>query len=356
MTAPDGPAPGAPGDRAAGTTLPGARVPGDPTAAAGRASGNGGAPADVVTMGETMAMLSSPRIGLLRHAASLDLSSGGAESNLAIGLARLGHRVSWIGRVGADEFGALICRTLGAEGIDCRAIVDPGAPTGLMIKARRTEAVTRVSYYRAGSAGSRLCPRDVDADLIGRARILYVTGITPALSGTAREAVRYAIEVARGAGVPVCLSLNYRQALWSERAAGAEFADLLPRADLVFASEAEARLVVGGDTVDELALALSALGPRQVLITRGAQGALAAVDGEVLVAPAYPVHAVDPVGAGDAFAAGYLSATLDGMSTVDCLDRACLAGAFAVTVPGDWEGLPDRADLALLRAEDAVLR
>ncbi|GIH21397.1 sugar kinase [Rugosimonospora africana] len=343
MTAPDEAAAGANGPSGNG-------------AAAGRAAGDGGAPADVVTMGETMAMLSTPRIGLLRHAASLDLSSGGAESNLAIGLARLGHRVSWVGRVGADEFGALICRTLAAEGIDCRSIVDPAAPTGLMIKARRTEAVTRVSYYRSGSAGSRLSPQDVDTALVSRARVLYLTGITPALSGTAREAVRYAIDVARRAGVLVCLSLNYRQALWSEQAAGAEFAELVTQADLVFASEAEARLVVGGDTVEDLAAELSALGPRQVLITRGARGALAYVDGEVLIAPAYPVSAVDPVGAGDAFAAGYLSATLDGMSIVDCLDRACLAGAFAVTVPGDWEGLPDRADLALLRAEDAVLR
>src|SRR5690242_7327205 len=105
-------------------------------------------------MGETMAMLQAPKIGPLRHATSLGLSIGGAESNLAIGLARLGHRVSWLGRVGADEFGVLICRTLAAEGIDCRAVVDPGAPTGLMIKARRTDAVTHVTYYRSGSAGS----------------------------------------------------------------------------------------------------------------------------------------------------------------------------------------------------------
>ncbi|HEY2671514.1 MAG TPA: sugar kinase [Rugosimonospora sp.] len=307
-------------------------------------------------MGETMGMLSTPRIGLLRHAASLDLSTGGAESNLAIGLSRLGHRVAWIGRVGADEFGALIRRTLRAEGIDSRAIVDPAAPTGLMVKARRTEAVTQVSYYRSGSAGSRLCPQDVDSDLVSRTRVLYLTGITPALSATARDAVRYAIDLARRAGVLVCLSLNYRQALWSAQAAGAELAELVALADLVFASEAEARLVVDGDLATDLGRALSELGPRQVLITRGALGALAVVDGEVLDSPAYPVSSVDPVGAGDAFAAGYLSATLDGLSTVDCLDRACLAGAFAVTVPGDWEGLPSRMDLALLRADDAVLR
>ncbi|GAA5188742.1 sugar kinase [Rugosimonospora acidiphila] len=321
------------------------------------ANGPAGAPrVDVVTLGETMAMLRAPGIGLLRHAASLDVSTGGAETNLAIGLSRLGHRVAWIGRVGADEFGALICRTLAAEGVDCRAVEDPGAPTGLMIKSRRTEAVTRVNYYRRGSAGSRLCPRDVDPDLVTRSRLLYVSGITPALSADAREAVRYAIDVARAAGVPVCLSLNYRAALWGPEAFRAELTELVARADLVFAGEGEARLVVGGDTAEDVGRSLAALGPGQVLVTRGELGAVAVVEGEALVARAYPVRAVDPVGAGDAFAAGYLSGLLDGESVVDCLDRASLAGAFAVTVPGDWEGLPSRADLALLSAEDAVLR
>jgi 2-dehydro-3-deoxygluconokinase len=316
----------------------------------------GGAPVDVVTMGETMALLQTPRIGLLRHAASLDLTIGGAESNLAIGLSRLGHRVAWTGRIGADEFGALIGRTLAAEGIETRAVVDPGAPTGLMIKARRTEAVTQVSYYRKGSAGSRLCPQDLDSDLIRRARVVYLTGITPALSTSARDAVRYAAELGRRAGALVCVSLNYRRALWSPEVAGPELADLVALADVVFAGESEARLVVDGDTAEDLGRGLAALGPGQVLITRGALGAVGVLDGEVLTALARPVSEVDPVGAGDAFAAGYLSGMLDGMSTVDRLDRACVAGAFAVTVPGDWEGLPSRAELELLAAEDAVLR
>jgi 2-dehydro-3-deoxygluconokinase len=317
---------------------------------------SGGTLVDVVTMGETMALLYTPRIGLLRHASSLELSTGGAESNLAIGLSRLGHRVSWIGRVGDDEFGTLIRRTLAAEGIDCRAIVDPGAPTGLMIKARRSEAVTQVSYYRSGSAGSRLCPRDVDPDLINQARMLYLTGITPALSSSARDAVRYAAGLARRAGALVCLTLNYRRALWSPQVAGPELAELVALADVVFAGEDEAGLVVDGGNAEDLGRSLAALGPRHVLITRGVLGALAVVDDEVMAVPVRRVSAVDPVGAGDAFAAGYLSGLLDGASTVDCLDRACLAGAFAVTVPGDWEGLPNRADLELLEAQGIVLR
>ncbi len=316
---------------------------------------------EVITLGETMALLCSPRVGPLRHAYSLDLSCGGAESNMAIGLSRLGHRVAWVGRVGDDEFGALVRRTLAAEGIDTRAVVvDPAAATGLMVKSRRTNALTRVSYYRSGSAGSRLCPDDVDPDLVRSARVLHLTGITPALSASARAAVRYAADVARAAGVTISLDLNYRQALWTAEEAGAELAELVRAADVVFATEPEARLVVAGDDPDALAFGLAKLGPREVLLKRGALGAVAvAGDALVRVAP-YDVVEVDPVGAGDAFAAGYLSGLLDGDQVADRLARAALAGAFAVTVSGDWEGLPDRAELAALAAQnqsnDAVHR
>ncbi|TML27576.1 MAG: sugar kinase [Actinobacteria bacterium] len=270
----------------------------------------------VVTLGETMALLSTPEIGLLRHANTMRVSVGGAESNLAIGLARLGKRVSWIGRVGDDEFGALVRRTLAAEGVDGRVRVDPGAPTGLMVKYRRTGTTTQVLYYRKGSAGSRLEPTDLDRDLIHGARVK----------------------------------------LWSAEEAGRALAILVAHADVVFATEPEARLLVSGETPAELGLALAGFGPKQVVIKRGARGAVAVIGGEVLVVPAHEVIEVDPVGAGDAFAAGYLSTLLDGGDPAGCLATGALAGAYTVTVPGDWEGLPFPADLELLQAADGVVR
>lgn len=311
---------------------------------------------DVVTLGETMALVAAPEIGLLRHATSLRLSCGGAESNVAVGVARLGHRVAWIGRVGADEFGVMVRRMLAAEGVEARVRVDPDAPTGLMVKYRRTNTVTQVLYYRKSSAGSRLDRSDVDPELVGSARVLHLTGITPALSQTARDAVGYAVEVAAEAGVTVCLDLNYRSKLWSPEQAGPVLAGLVARADILFATEPEARLVVDGTGPAELGRALAELGPGQVVIKRGALGAVAVVDGEALEVLPYPVTEVDPVGAGDAFAAGYLSTLLDGGGPVKRLDTGALAGAFAVTVPGDWEGLPHPTDLELLRAQEGVLR
>jgi 2-dehydro-3-deoxygluconokinase len=304
---------------------------------------------ELVTLGESMALLAAPRVGLLRHARCLDLSVAGAESNVAIGVRRLGRTAAWVSRVGDDEFGRLVTGTVAAEGVDTGYVaVDPGAPTGLMVKERRSGTVTRVVYYRSGSAASRLSPSDVDEALIGSARLLHVTGITPALSAGARDAVRAAVSIARAAGVPVSLDFNYRAALWDAAAAGAELAELTRQADVVFATEPEARLVVQGGNPLSLARELAELGPRHVLVKRGARGVVALLDGGPYELPARPVDVVDPVGAGDAFAAAYLAELIGGRPVAECLHTATVAGAFAVTVPGDWEGLPSRAELALL--------
>jgi 2-dehydro-3-deoxygluconokinase len=311
----------------------------------------------VVTLGETMALLSPPEVGLLRHASALRLGVAGAESNLAVGVVRLGVPAAWLGRVGDDEFGRLVTRTLRGEGVTTTAVVDAGAATGLMVKERRTARATRVLYYRAGSAGSRLCPDDLDPAVVSAAGVLHVTGITAALSHSARETVFAAVDVARSAGVQVSLDLNYRAALWSTAEAGAVLRDLVRRADVVLATEDEANLVVDGRSARGLLAGLLRLGPAQALLKQGAAGSLAGIDGHVHRTPARPVQVVDPVGAGDAFGAGYLAGLCQGLPAERRLALATAAGAFAVTVPGDWEGLPAPAELALLdQDEDVVVR
>jgi 2-dehydro-3-deoxygluconokinase len=226
-----------------------------------------------------------------------------------------------------------------------------------MVKERRTAQATRVLYYRSDSAGSRLSPADVDPALISEAGVLHVTGITTALSSSARETVFAAVEEARSRGVAVSVDLNYRSALWSPAEAGPVLRDLLRRADVVLATEDEARLVVDGTDDHALVAALTRLGAPQVLLKRGAAGSLSSIDGVLHETAAYPVHVIDPVGAGDAFGAGYLSGLCLGLSAAERLRLASAAGAFAVTVPGDWEGLPSMTDLALLEgATDIVLR
>jgi len=312
----------------------------------------------LVTLGETLARLDSPVTGPLRHARSLDLGIAGAESNVAIGFRRLGGAATWIGRVGDDEFGRLVQMTLAGQGVDVsNAVVDPAAPTALLVKERRTNRLTRVYYYRAGSAGSRLRPADIPEDLVTAAGVLHVTGITAALSDSAREAVHAAVDTARLAGVPVSLDLNYRRALWTADEAAKQLRSLVEKADVVFATELEAGLVASGSDAGALATGLAALGPAEALVKRGPLGVVACCDGRLTTVPAYPVTAVDPVGAGDAFAAAYLAERLRDRPLTERLEVATGAGAYAVTVSGDWEGLPSRADLDMMRtADDHVQR
>ena len=311
----------------------------------------------VVTLGETMALMKAETPGPLAHVSSLSLGVGGAESNFAVALRRLGTSVTWVGRLGADSLGDLVQRELAAEGIVTLAIRDADAPTGLMIKERRTPDALRVWYYRTGSAGSRLSWADVPPELIAGAELLHVTGITLGISDSAREAVHQAVECARRAGVLVSFDLNYRSALWPPAEAARDFASIIAKADLVFAGESEAAMVVGA-AEDPLTLAhrIAELGPTQSVIKLGADGCVAVVDGHEYRRPAVRINAVDSVGAGDAFVAGYVSELVAGANTSARLRTAVRAGAFACLVPGDWEGMPRRQELALLDATEPVTR
>ncbi|MGX6606869.1 sugar kinase [Micromonosporaceae bacterium Da 78-11] len=302
----------------------------------------------VFTFGETMGLVAADGIGPLAHARSFSLGIGGAESNVAIGVARLGGAATWLGRVGPDATGALITARLTGAGVRTLAIAD-GSFTGLMVRYRRSGEYAQVDYHRAGSAGSRLSPADIPADEVRGAAILHVTGITPTLSDTARAAVFHAVETAQAAGVPVSIDVNYRAKLWSRFDAAPVLRDLVSRADVVFAGPQEAALFV--DRAD-LPAGLAALGPTEVIVKDGGRGCTALIDGKRYSAPALSVTVVDPVGAGDAFVAGYLADRLAGAEPEARLVTAIAAGAFAVTVPGDCEGLPDRAELAALTGGD----
>lgn len=311
----------------------------------------------LVTIGETMGLLTAEQPGPLAHVASMGLGMGGSESNVAIGIQRLGGTAVWCGRTGTDSLGTLVRREIRAEGVTVRAVEDPGAPTGLMMKERRTAATQKVSYYRAGSAGSRLSPEDVDPDLIQGAAVLHVTGITPALSPSAAKTIRSAIDVARSAGVTVSFDLNYRSNLWTAAEATRSYQEIIPLVDIVFAGDEEAALAVGpaADPAD-LARLLADLGPAQAIIKLGSEGTVAVIDGQLYHQPAMPIDPVDTVGAGDAFVAGYLAELMAGKGPAERLELAVQTGAFACLAYGDWEGLPTRAELTLLSRSESVTR
>ncbi len=299
---------------------------------------------DLLTLGETM--VSARTDSLLRLGGTLSLSIAGAESNVATAMARLGHRTRWVGRVGDDEFGALVVRTLRAESVDVAHVVTVADRlTGMLLLERGPAGRTRVHYRRRSSAATTLEPGDVDAALRAGARLLHVTGITPALGDSPARTVRHALETAHTADVTTCLDVNFRRKLWSRDDAGRALRPLIPSVDILVASEDELPLVADGLDDAERADVLLAAGVREVVVKRGAAGATVYAAGCERSEPALSVPVVDTVGAGDAFTAGYLSGLLDGLPVADRLRRAVALGAAAVTAVGDWEGLPTRAEL-----------
>ncbi|MGY3127228.1 2-dehydro-3-deoxygluconokinase [Agrococcus sp. UYP33] len=311
----------------------------------------------VVALGESLGLLVASRIGRLELVPTMDLGFGGAESNVAIGLARLGVPVTWMGRLGDDALGRLVERQLRAEGVGAAVTRDPEAPTALMLKERPSAGSSAVSYYRAGSAGSRLAPEHLDLDRIRGARVLHVTGITAALGDAPRAALDAAVDAAHEGGTIVSFDVNHRSRLWDAERAVPAYRALAARADVVFAGDDEAELLTGERDTDAQIAALAALGPAQVVVKRGADGATALADGDRATQAAFPVHAVDTVGAGDAFVAGYLAELLAGASLGERLRTAAACGALACTAPGDWEAAPDRAAIArLLVGGDPVQR
>jgi 2-dehydro-3-deoxygluconokinase len=281
----------------------------------------------------------------------------GAESNVAIGLSRLGHAVRWLGVVGDDEAGELVRRTLLAEAVDISAArVDPRGPTGLLIAESRIAGWTRVRYYRSGSAGSYLAAADVAAALAPPPRVLHVTGITPALGPGPRSAVAEAVTAARRAGVTVCFDVNYRSRLWPPQEAARELTALMPGVDIVVASDDELELVTGPGPEEAQVEALLDAGAAEVVVKRGAAGATVYTPDGKVSSPARTVPVVDVMGAGDAFVAGYLSAWLEGLDVSQRLHRAITTAAFVVASPGDWEGLPTRAELPLLDGSRSTIQ
>lgn len=311
----------------------------------------------VVCIGETMAAFRSA--GPLRLGGTATLGIAGSESNVAIGLVRLGVGARWCGVVGDDELGALVVRTLRAEGVETDHVrTDGERPTGLMVIEPTVGGRRRVQYWRRGSAGSTLAPADVEAATSVPLTAVVTSGITAALGPAAAEAARVGLEAARDHRVPGVLAVNFRAALWSVEQAASALPLLAKLASVVIGSGDELALAAGRaspEAAERSAERLLAAGVGEVVQTRGGDGATVWSAAGREDAPAVSVDVVDPVGAGDAFSAGYLAARLGGADPKAALHQGVLAGACCVASAGDWEGLPTGADLALLAREPGTV-
>lgn len=292
---------------------------------------------DVVTIGESM-ILVTPSDGHAVDTADLfALHVGGAESNVAVHLHQLGHSVTWVSAVGTDALGRRLERILSEMGLDMTHVrKNPDAPTGLYVK----DPGKGPSYYRAGSAASRMGPEMMPEELLQSAKVVHLTGITPALSDTCRALAHDVAHRARQAGTIISLDVNYRSALWPTSVAGPELSDLCRLADVVFVGLDEAHELWGCETPSDV----RGLFPNvdSLVVKNDSTGAFEfSSSGEVFV-PSLPVEVVEAVGAGDAFAAGYLSGMLKELSSESRLarghERAAKTLVSIADVPTDVEG------------------
>lgn len=302
---------------------------------------------ELVTLGEPMVLLLAEGSGPLREATSFRRFIAGAESNVAIGVVRLGRTAGIVTRLGDDEFGRAILFRLRGEGVDTTQVrIDPQARTGVYFRDARGSGRVEVLYYRHGSAASRISPDDLSPEYVTGARVVHLTGITPALSPSCREATFAAAEMARSAKVEVTLDPNVRLRLWPADEARRVLRDLAGRADVVLAGADEAELLTGETEPEAAAKALAALGPSTVVIRLAGRGALTLAEGQIAqVKPSAPAVALDPVGAGDAFAAGFHAARLRGRALATATVVGLRCAAIAVASLGDCEALPSWDDL-----------
>ena len=316
--------------------------------------------ADVVSLGEPLVALVASDVGPLELATRFEPHVVGAELNVAIGVARLGHRAAYISRVGDDAPGRAVLRALRAEAVDVAHVeVDPAAPTGILLRGRRGGAASEVAYYRSGSAAAGLAPAHVEAARasIVAARWFHVSGVTPALSPGAREAVDAAIELAVSAGVRVSFDVNLRRKLWDDATAREVLRAVVGRASTVLGSAEELCAITGASSWRDAVEVLLGLGAGEVVVKQGADGATLVRPGAELSRPARKVDVLDPVGAGDAFAAGYLAGRLRGLEDGAVLTLANACGALAVASIGDTTGLPGATELAhLTTSPDEAVR
>lgn len=308
---------------------------------------------DVITFGETMVLFSTPQVLPLEYACQFSKQFAGAESNVAIGLSRQGHEVGWFSKLGKDPFGTYIQNSVRGLGVDTsRCIFSDEAPTGIFFKERKSAENVNVYYYRKSSAASFLSPKDLDEAYIAQAKILHLTGITPALSPTARETVFQAIEIAKHHNVKISFDPNVRFKLWEKDVAKRVLLDIAKQADYILPGIEEGKLLTDEEEPEAIANCFHSHGADNVIIKCGEKGTFYSNGSQTGFIPSFKVKSVvDPVGAGDGFASGFLSGILRGDPLDLAVKRGNAVGAFVIQVNGDIEGLPTDEEVERLMSD-----
>ncbi|GAK09820.1 sugar kinase [Geomicrobium sp. JCM 19038] len=306
---------------------------------------------DVITIGETMVVFEASSQGPLRYTHTFTKRHGGAESNVAIGIQRLGYSSRWMSQVGDDELGQYLLQAIRGEGVDTSYVqTTADAPTGLFIKEFRRPNESSVHYYRAGSAASLMNSEQVEEQLFSDAKVLHITGITPLISPECDDVLTTAISYAKKLGLYVSFDPNLRFKImeqYGEERARIRMRELAGLSDLFLPGADEAEWMYGTDQDDEIAKLAFIDGAKRIVIKSGASHSYYAEQGgsSGYVKSHTVNQIVDPIGAGDGFASGVIVGLLEGKSLHDAVDLGAAVGALVVSSPGDIEGLPTRVEV-----------
>lgn len=300
---------------------------------------------DVFTLGETMVVFQPEQMQSLEYVQQFPKRIGGAETNVAIGLSRLGHKVGWFSKLGEDSFGQYVYKSVRGEGVDTSSCVfTDQAATGVLFKEQLSSEDMNVYYYRKGSAASLMEPADLDEEYIAQAKILHITGITPALSDSSYRTVMEAIRIAKKHKMTIVFDPNLRLKLWNVEKAKHILNEIAMHADIILPGLDEGQFITGKEKLEEVAESLAGGKEKIIIIKVGSKGAYLHTREEQVIVDGFPVaQIIDPVGAGDGFAAGIISGILKQDSLKQTVKRANAIGAMVMKVKGDFEGLPNSA-------------
>lgn len=303
---------------------------------------------EVITIGEPMVLFAAEEIAPLEEAKHFTKFVSGAEVNVAVGLSRLGHKVTYITKLGNDPFGNYIYDFLSKERIDLSyaKFIDNNI-TGLQVKERKNSGDPKVVSYRKGSAATEICIKDIDSIDLSSVKLVHFTGIPLAISGNCREAVYALAKKIKENNILISFDPNLRPKLWGSKEKMIEVInDFSSNCDIIMPGINEGFTLMGSDNPEEIANFYLQKGIKNVVIKLGEKGAYVKAKEEAYLVPGFKVeNVVDTVGAGDGFAVGLLSGMLEGLRLQDSVLRGNAIGAIQVMHRGDNDGLPNKNEL-----------
>ena len=297
---------------------------------------------DVITIGDGMIAMCPVKKGPIIFSDTFERKIGGAELNVAIGCSRLGLKSGWISRLGNDDFGKYILKTVRGEDVDISEVklVDE-YPTSVYFREVLSDGSSRSFYYREKSPTSTMNCEELNEEYFKNAKVLHITGVFPSINKNNQKVILEAVKLAKKFNLIVSFDPNIRLKMWTREEAKSFIEKLLPNVDILLIGDEEIETLLGETTIEDAIKTFHNYGIEKVVVKKGAKGAIGS-DGKNIydVEAIKPKALVDTVGAGDGFAAGFLTALLKGEILENCVRFANAVGSLVVGVEGDNEGLP----------------